>query len=83
MVEVKEETVQNVRKHLQSELKFYKAIDKKFKKSYKTTLRKLEKEIETKGVPTNRHMIWEDSIEWRNALEEIERTRKILRELQS
>ncbi len=83
MVEVKEETVQNVRKHLQSELKFYKAIDKKFKKKYKISLRKLEKEIETKGVPVSRHTIWEDSIEWRNALEEVERTKKILRELRS
>jgi len=33
-------------------------------------------------VPLDNHEIWEDSIEWRNAVEEIEKLKKLIEELQ-
>lgn len=80
-VRVSEDTAENIRKHLKSELQFYKDMDKKFRKKYKMSLSQLERKIEREGVSVERHAIWEDSIEWRNAREEIERTKKILQEL--
>lgn len=80
-VRLSEDTAESIRKHLKSELQFYKDLDKKFRKKYKISLAQLEKKIEREGVPIENHAIWEDSIEWRNAIEEIARTRKILQEL--
>jgi len=37
--------------------------------------------IEKEDVPVGDHEVWEDSIEWRNAVEEIEKLRNLLKEL--
>ena len=44
--------------------------------------RELERKIEEEEVPIDDHKIWEDSIEWRNAVEELEKLRKLLEELE-
>ena len=46
-----------------------------------TQKEELEKKIEREGVPVDEHGIWEDSMEWRNAVEEVERLKKLLKEL--
>ncbi len=33
------------------------------------------------GVPLDNHEIWEDSIEWRNAVEEVEKLKRLIEEL--
>jgi hypothetical protein len=42
------------------------------------SLTQLEEKIKTEGVPSEKHEIWEDSIEWRNATEEAAKLRAIL-----
>lgn len=82
-VRVSEDTVKSIKKRLKSELEFYKDLDKKFKRKYKMSLSQLERKIEHEGVPVKKHRIWEDSIEWRNATEEITKAKKILQEFGS
>lgn len=43
-----------------------------FEKRYHCTLPELEQKLETQEV--EEHPTWEDSIEWRNALEQLEQT---------
>lgn len=45
------------------------------------TLRELEEKIERKAVPVDKHEVWEDSIEWRNAVEEMKKAERILSEI--
>jgi len=68
-------------KWLREELAFYKAVIARFERKYNCTLEELEARIEREGVPVDEHEIWEDSIEWRNALEEVKRIKRILRGL--
>ena len=68
-------------KKLREEVEYYEAIVKKFEKKYGCSLEELEKRIEKEGVPIDNHEIWEDSIEWRNAVEELEKLNKLLEEL--
>jgi hypothetical protein len=82
-VRLSEDTAKSIRKRLKSELRFYKDLDKKFRRRYKLSLSQLEMKIEREGVPVEKHRIWEDSIEWRNATEEIAKAKKILQELRS
>lgn len=42
------------------------------------SLTQLEEKIKTEGVSPEKHEIWEDSIEWRNAIEEVAELRAIL-----
>ncbi len=65
--------------HLRRELSFYTEVDGRFRKKYRTRLKGREARIRRRGVPPGRHGLWEDSIEWRNAVEEAERLRNLLR----
>ncbi|MHA1583203.1 MAG: hypothetical protein ACTSYM_12010 [Candidatus Baldrarchaeia archaeon] len=81
IVAVRREVVEEIIRRLNDEFEFYKMIIEKFRKRYGCDLEELEKKIKREGVPVDKHEIWEDSIEWRNAVEEIEKLRKLLREL--
>jgi len=81
MISIRREVQEEIVKRLLSELEYYKAIITKFEKKYKCSLEELEKRIEKEGVPLANHEIWEDSIEWRNAVEEVEKLKKLVEEL--
>lgn len=81
MISIRREVQEEIVKRLLSELEYYKAILTKFEKKYKCSLEELEKRIEKEGVPLANHEIWEDSIEWRNAVEEVEKLKKLVEEL--
>ncbi|WP_456327147.1 hypothetical protein [Archaeoglobus sp.] len=81
MISIRREVHEKVVKRLLSELEYYKAVITKFEKKYKCSLDELEKKIEREGVPLDNHEIWEDSIEWRNAVEEAEKLKKLIEEL--
>ena len=78
MISIRKEIYEEIVKKLREEVEYYEAIVKKFEKKYGCSLEELEKRIEKEGVPTDNHEIWEDSIEWRNAVEELEKLKKIL-----
>ena len=80
-ITIKREVCREIVKRLSSELEYYEAIVDKFRKKYMCTLEELEDRIEREGVPVANHEIWEDSIEWRNAVEEAEKLRNLLEEL--
>ena len=86
-ITIKREVCREIVKRLSSELEYYEAIVDKFRKKYKCTLEdkctleELEDRIKREGVPVDNHEIWEDSIEWRNAVEEAEKFRNLLEEL--
>jgi len=82
-VRLSEDTAKSIKRRLKTEVAFYKDLDKKFRMKYKMSLSQLEQKIEREGVPVKKHRIWEDSIEWRNATEEIAKAKKILQELRS
>ena len=65
-------------KKLREEVEYHEAIVKKFEKKCGCSLEDLERRIEEEGVPVDNHEIWEDSIEWRNAVEELEKLKKLL-----
>ncbi len=78
---LREEIAEELIKRLRRELEFYEAVIARFERKYRCSLEELEARIEREGVPVDDHEIWEDSIEWRNAVEEAGRIRRILREL--
>jgi len=82
MISIKKEVYEEIIKKLREEAEYYEAIVKKFEKKYGSSLEELERKIEKEGVPIDDYEIWEDSIEWRNAVEELERLRKLLEELE-
>ena len=82
MISIKKEVYEKIVKKLREEVEYYEAIVKKFEKKYRCSLEDLEKRIEKEGVPIDNHEIWEDSIEWRNAVEELEKLKKLLEELE-
>ncbi|RLI77061.1 hypothetical protein DRP05_11295 [Archaeoglobales archaeon] len=82
MISIRREVREEIVKRLISELEYYKAITTKFEKKYKCSLEELEKRIEKEGVPVDNHGIWEDSIEWRNAVEETKKLKKLIEELE-
>jgi len=81
MISIKREVHDEIVKRLLNELEYYRAIIKKFEKKYKCSLDELERKIEKEGVPLDNHEIWEDSIEWRNAVEEAEKLKRLIEEL--
>jgi translation initiation factor 2 alpha subunit (eIF-2alpha) len=81
MISIRKEIYEEIVKKLREEVEYYEAIVKKFEKKYGCSLEELEKRIEKEGVPIDNHEIWEDSIEWRNAVEELEKLKKLLEEL--
>ena len=81
MISIRKEVYEEIVKKLCEEVEYYEAIVRKFEKKYRCSLEGLEKRIEREGVPVDNHEIWEDSIEWRNAVEELEKLKKLLEEL--
>ena len=77
-ITIENKTAKELRSHLLKELALFEEIEKRFQKKYKMSLTKLEEKIKTEGVSTEKHKIWEDSIEWRNATEEVAKLRNIL-----
>jgi len=69
---VSEETVVELSAYLSGRKKIYEAICKKFEEKY-NSLDLLEKRIEEYGVPLDNHTSWDDAIEWRNAVAELNR----------
>jgi len=82
MISIKKEVYDEIVKRLREEVEYYEAIVKKFEVKYGCSLKELEERIEKEGVPVDNHEIWEDSIEWRNAVEELERLKRLLEELE-
>jgi len=83
MIPVRREVHEEIVKRLLGELEYYKAITAKFEKKYGCSLDELERKIEREGVPLDKHEIWEDGTEWRNAVEEVEKLRKLIEGLKS
>ena len=77
-ITIEDKTAKELRTHLLKELALFEGIEKRFRKKYKMSLTQLEQKIEDEGVSTEKHEIWEDSIEWRNATEEAAKLRSIL-----
>ena len=77
-ITIEDKTARDLRSHLLKELALFEGVEKRFQKKYRMSLSQLEEKIETEGVSTEKHSIWEDSIEWRNATEEACKLRAIL-----
>jgi len=77
-ITIENKTAKELRSRLLKELALFEGIEKRFQRKYKMSLAQLEGKIKTEGVPTEKHEIWEDSIEWRNATEEAAKLRAIL-----
>jgi len=80
-ITLEEKTAKELRSHLLKELALFKEVENRFNKKYGMSLDELEEKINTEGVPTEKHEIWEDSIEWRNAVEEVAKLKAIIAEL--
>ena len=78
MIPIKKEVYEEIVRKLREEIEYYEVIVKKFEKKYGCSLEDLERRIDEEGVPADNHEIWEDSMEWRNAVEELEKLRKLL-----
>lgn len=78
-VAIKHDVRDELINRLSNELDYYKAIVDKFTRKY-GSLEELESKIEEEKVPLG-HSMWEDSIEWRNAVEEVEKLESLLKEL--
>ena len=81
VISIRRKIYEEIMKKLREEFEYYEEIVKKFEKKYSCPLEELERRIEREGVPIDNHEIWEDSIEWRNAVEELEKLKKILGDL--
>jgi len=77
-ITIENKSAKELHSHLLKELALFEGIEKRFKKKYKMSLIQLEEKIKAEGVPTEKHETWEDSIEWRNAIEEAAKLRAIL-----
>jgi translation initiation factor 2 alpha subunit (eIF-2alpha) len=81
MISIRRDVCDEIVRRFRSELEYYEAIARRFEEKYGCSLEELEKRIDREGVPLDNHELWEDSIEWRNAVEEIEKLRNLLEEL--
>ena len=78
MISIRREVHEEIMKRLLSDLEYYRAIITKFEKKYGCSLDELERKIEREGVPLDNHEIRENSREWRNAVEEAEKLKKLI-----
>lgn len=74
---IPEKAVEELSVYLTGRKKIYEVICKKFEDKY-GTLELLEKRIEEDGVPLGNHTLWDDAIEWKNAIAELNRITGIL-----
>jgi hypothetical protein len=77
-VTIEDKTARALRSHLLKELALFEGIEKRFQRKYKMSLAQLEEKIEAEGVPAEKHEVWENSIEWRNATEEAAKLKAML-----
>jgi len=77
-ITIENKTADELRSHLRKELALFEEIERRFQKKYKVSLIQLEEKIKKEGISPEKHQIWEDSIEWRNATEEAAKLRAIL-----
>jgi len=77
-ITIENKTAKELRSHLLKELSLFEGIEKRLQKKYKMSLNQLEGKIKAEGVSVEKHEVWEDSIEWRNATEEAAKLRAIL-----
>jgi len=82
IVPVPAEIIESVVERLTNELRVYQSAVLKFEKKYTSSLEEFELKLEKEGVPVEHHELWEDSIEWRNAKEEIQKLEAILQRLE-
>ena len=69
-----DDVARNLLERLKGELDYYERLIERFRRKYGCELEELETRIEREGVPTGEgHEVWEDSIEWHNAVEEVKR----------
>jgi len=80
-ITIENKIAEELRSHLLKELALFKEVENRFKKKYNVSLTELEEKIRAEGVPIEKHEIWEDSIEWRNAVEEAEKLKAMIAEL--
>ena len=74
---IPEKTVVKLSAYLTGRKKIYEVICKKFEDKY-GSLYLLEKRIEEYGMPLDNHTLWDDAIEWRNAVTELNRINGIV-----
>jgi hypothetical protein len=79
-ITIEDKTAKELRTHLLKEIALFEGIEKRFHRKYKMSLTQLKKK-KAEGVSTEKHEIWEDSIEWRNAAEEATKLRDLLQSL--
>lgn len=80
-ITIENKTAEELRFHLRKELDLYEEIVNRYKKKYNMSHTQLEEKINREGVSTEKHEIWEDSIEWRNAVEEAKKLKAMIAEL--
>lgn len=69
MISIRREVCDEIVRRFRSELEYYGAISSRFEEKYGCSLEELEKRIDREGVPLDNHEMWENSIEWRSAVE--------------
>jgi len=79
-VVVSESTLTALKEYLEERKELFKSICKKFEIKY-GNIDRLRKKIEEEGVPDDDHTMWDDLIEWENALSELKRIESILKGL--
>ncbi len=77
-VTIEYKTAKELHSRIIKELALFEEKEKHFQKKYKMPLAQLEEKINAEGVSSEKHEVWEDSIEWRNASEEAAKLRTIL-----
>jgi len=80
-ITIENKIAEELRSHLLKELALFKEVENRFKKKYNVSLTELEEKIRAEGVPIEKHEIWGDSIEWRNAVEGAEKLKAMIAEL--
>ena len=77
-ITIEDKTAKELRSHLLKELALFEGIEKRFQTKYKMPPTQLEEKIEAEGVPTEKHEVWENSVEWRNATEKAAKLKAML-----
>lgn len=76
LLELKENKFNTIKNFLISEIRIRESITETFRKKYRMDMRTFEKKLAEAKI--REHPTWEESIEWRNALEDIEVLKRTL-----
>ncbi|HID43253.1 MAG TPA: hypothetical protein EYP30_05655 [Archaeoglobaceae archaeon] len=77
MAAIPEEIMSVLRVYLMERRRILEAICRKFEEMY-GNFEQFEKRVEKDGVPEDDHTIWDNLIEWENALDELKKIKSIL-----